>query len=162
MVLLGFWQSVRRVERKCCLFLHYCVRGILRVFRVDISHATLGDRTLKSNTWSHSRYNRCRTGDRGHARALERHAQVQTMSERRWKTIEKKKDLQGKAEKGMGNPIDPGWDLGNPNYPKRRNWGIPIILVSIRERMGNPINPKRQTLKFQGTPRRYHWWMSSV
>ena len=52
-----------------------------------------------------------------------------------------KKTFGERRKKGMGNPIDPGWELGNPKTRKRRDWGIPIILVTIRERMGNPINP---------------------
>ena len=50
---------------------------------LDISYAILGDWTLKSNSWCYSRYNQCRTSDRGHARVLERHAEIQTMSELR-------------------------------------------------------------------------------
>ena len=60
-----------------------CFRDVLHVRGLDISYAIRGDWTLKSNSWCYSRYNQCRTSDRGHARVLERHAEIQTMSELR-------------------------------------------------------------------------------
>ena len=34
-----------------------------------------------------------------------------------------KESLRRKAEKGMGNPIDPGLELGNPKKPVREEIG---------------------------------------
>ena len=48
---------------------------------LEIGREILGDETRKSNSWCNSRYNPCRTSDRGRATMLERHVETQTMSE---------------------------------------------------------------------------------
>ena len=49
-----------------------------------------------------------------------------------------------KGGEGHGESHRPPVGIGESQKTrKRRDWGIPIILVTIREKMGNPINPAR-------------------
>ena len=65
------WLIIRQVGSA-----RFCISSGL-----EIGREILGEGTRKSNSWCNSRYNLCRTSDRGRATVLERHVETQTMSE---------------------------------------------------------------------------------
>ena len=74
--------SVQRLEQVSWLIIRQVgSAGFCTSSGLEIDREFLAEGTRKANSWCNSRYNLCQASDRGRAAVMERHVEIQAISE---------------------------------------------------------------------------------